>query len=129
MSLQLQAEQEAGFPLDIFPSADVDHDTTPDDDPANIRPVWSRVLVMSMSDYWLAPSSSVRFNEALEWIFYSRPDAANNFENVCVLLKLRKTPTEVRAFIAAKCSEVRENPSRAEDLIRELQAIGLRLPR
>lgn len=117
------------FPDGVMPEVDVDHDVTPTDDPANLRPVWSRVLVMSMCDYWLAPPSSVRFNEALEWLFYSNPLAANNFENVCLLLKLQKTPTEVRAFIAARCSEVRENPSRAEELVRELQTIGLRMPR
>lgn len=117
------------LPFGVLIETDVDHDVMPSDDPANLRPVWSRVLVMSMSDYWLAPPSSVRFNEALEWLFYSNPTSANSFENVCLLLKLRKSPTEVRAFIAARCSEIRENPSRAEELIRELQTIGLRLPR
>lgn len=127
MSLQIEADQDVGLPPGVLLEADVDHDVTPTDDPANLRPVWSRVLVMSMCDYWLAPPTSVRFKEALEWLFHSDPDAANSFENVCLLLRL--PPTRVRAFIAARCSDIRQNPSRAEELVREMQSNGLRLPR
>ncbi len=115
------------LPPGVLVEVDVDHDVSPYEDPANLRPVWSRVLVMSMCDYWLAPPTSVRFKEALEWLFHSDPTSANSFENVCLLLRL--PPTQVRAMVAARCSEYRQDPSRAASFVRDMQSNGLRLPR
>lgn len=98
--------------------ADVDHDVSPTDDPANLRPVWCRVFALSLSDYWLAPTNSARFKDALEWIFHSDPTAPNSFDNVCLLLRL--PPVRTRAMVAARCSQFRANPSLAERAVRDL---------
>lgn len=117
-----------GVRMDLPPAAlaeaDVDHDMAPDDDPANLRPVWSRVLAMSLIDYWLAPPHKARFKEALEWIFHSNQASPNSFENVCELLGL--SPTEVRAMAARRCSEFRADPSKAAKLVSDMQANGVR---
>lgn len=100
-----------------------------DDDPRldGLRRLWTRVLVNSMCEYWLAPPTSVRFREALEWLFHSDPDARNSFENVCDLLQL--DPLRTRAMVARRCSEFRDNPARAEPIILAMQANGFSLPK
>ncbi len=95
------------------------------DDPntESMRRVWSRVLVMSICDYWLAPPSSVRFKESLEWLFHSDSKAANSFQNVCHFLRI--DPTRLKATIARRCSEYRQDPSKAEAVIRAMQSTGV----
>lgn len=94
------------------------------DDPRmeSMRRMWTRVLAMSICDYWLAPPSSVRFKEALEWLFHADSNAANSFQNVCHFLRL--DPTRTKAMIARRCSEYRQNPSKAESVIKAMQSTG-----
>jgi hypothetical protein len=94
------------------------------DDPRleSMRRMWSRVLAMSICDYWLAPQSSVRFKESQAWLFCADSDSANSFHNVCQFLRL--DPTRTKAMIARRCSEYRQDPSKAEPVIKAMQTTG-----
>lgn len=123
MSAVLESSSEAPLPPSSLFTTDIECDADPNDPRLDgQRNVWCRVLVMSICDYWLAPPSSVRFKEALAWIFNGDPAAANSFHNVCLFLRLE--PTRARAMVARRCSEFREDPSRAASVVRAMQAGG-----
>ena len=108
--MSVERAEESALPPSALAEAD-----SPDDryeiDPANIRPIWCRVLILSLLEYWFAPTASVRWREARDWIFHPHPQAANSFDSVCLLLGMQAKL--LRAQIATRRAEFAADPAQA----------------